>query len=99
MIQEPNGVLIVNTARGAVTDEAAVAEAILAGKIGGFATDVYSMEPFSVDHPMYALRNHPNVCMTPHMAWGALEARQRCIHEMAENIKAFECRRARNRIV
>ena len=94
-----NGVLIVNTARGAVTDESAVAEAILAGKIGGFATDVYSMEPFGPDHPMHALRNHPNVCMTPHMAWGALEARQRCIHEMAENIKAFENGIARNQIV
>lgn len=94
-----DGVLIVNTARGAVTDESAVAEAILAGKIGGFATDVYSMEPFGPDHPMHALRNHPNVCMTPHMAWGALEARQRCIHEMAENIKAFENGIARNQIV
>ena len=94
-----DGVLIVNTARGAVMDESAVADAILTGKIGGFATDVYSAEPFGADHPMYALRSHPNVCMTPHMAWGALEARQRCIHEMAENIKAFQAGEARNRIV
>lgn len=94
-----DGVLIVNTARGAVLDESAVADAVLAGKIGGFATDVYSAEPFGTDHPMYALRNHPNVCMTPHMAWGALEARQRCINEMAENIRAFQVGEDRNRIV
>lgn len=94
-----DGVIIVNVARGAVTDEAAVAKAILSGKIGGFATDVYSEEPFSASHPFYPLREHPNVCMTPHMAWGALEARQRCINEMAENIRNFECGGSRNRVV
>lgn len=94
-----DGVLLVNLARGAVTDEDAVAQAVLSGKIGGFATDVYSVEPFGVDHPMYSLREHPHVCMTPHMAWGALEARQRCINEMAENIRHFACGQTRNRIV
>ena len=64
-----DGVLIVNVARGAVTDEAAIAKGILSGKIGGFATDVYSEEPFTKNHPFYSLREHPNVCMTPHMAW------------------------------
>lgn len=94
-----DGVLIVNVARGAVTDEAAIAKGILSGKIGGFATDVYSEEPFTKNHPFYSLREHPNVCMTPHMAWGAVEARQRCINEMAENIRAFACGDSRNRIV
>lgn len=94
-----DGVILVNVARGAVTDESAIADAVLNGKIGGFATDVYSVEPFGTDHPMYALREHPGVCMTPHMAWGAVEARQRCINEMAENIRAFERGDIRNRVV
>lgn len=94
-----DGVILVNLARGAVTDEAAVADAVMSGKIGGFATDVYSVEPFGTDHPMYALREHPNVCMTPHMAWGALEARQRCINEMANNILTFAKGERRNRVV
>lgn len=94
-----DGVLLVNLARGAVTDENAVAQAVLSGKIGGFATDVYSVEPFGEDHPMYALREHPHVCMTPHMAWGAVEARQRCINEMAENISAYINGDVRNRVV
>lgn len=94
-----DGVILVNVARGAVTDENAIVQNVLSGKIGGFGTDVYSVEPFGADHPMYSLREHPNVCMTPHLAWGALEARQRCIDEMAKNIRSFiECG-SQNRIV
>ncbi len=92
------GALLVNTARGAVTDEAAVAEAILEGRLGGFATDVYSAEPLAADSPLYALRGLPNVCLTPHMAWGAVEARQRCIDEIAANIRSFLDGGTRSRI-
>ena len=81
--------ILVNVARGAVTDEAAIAEAILQGQLGGFGADVYSEEPFSASHPFYAIRHLPNVCLTPHMAWGAREARERCLAEVAENIRAF----------
>ena len=83
------GAILINVARGAVTDEAAVAEAILQGQLGGFGADVYSEEPFSASHPFYAIRHLPNVCLTPHMAWGAKEARERCLAEVAENIRAF----------
>ena len=69
------GAILVNMARGAVTDEAAVAEAILAGRLGGFGADVYSTEPFRAEHPFSALLGMPQVCLTPHMSWGALEAR------------------------
>jgi glycerate dehydrogenase len=91
--------IVINVARGAVTDEVALASAIKEGRIGGLGIDVYSVEPFPTTHPFYEIREYPNVCLTPHMAWGALEARQRCIHEMAENIKAFENGIARNQIV
>ncbi len=82
-------VILVNAARGAVTDEAAVADAVEKGRIGAFGTDVYSVEPFDKEHPFYRIRNLPNVLLTPHMAWGAYEARNRCINEIILNIKDF----------
>lgn len=94
-----DGVILVNAARGAVTDEKAVAEAVLAGKIGGFGCDVYSEEPFGPGHPFQALLHHPSVCLTPHMAWGAAEARQRCMDEIAENIRAYLTGGQRSRVV
>ncbi len=90
--------VIVNTARGAVTDEAAFAEAILHGKIGGFGTDVYSLEPIAEDSPLWKVMEHPNTIFTPHMAWGAYEARMRCMREIAENIKVFFAGGVRNRV-
>ena len=82
-------VILVNVARGAVTDEAAVAEAVVNGDIGAFGTDVYSVEPFDKEHPFNSIKNYPNVILTPHMAWGAYEARKRCLDEIVANIKDF----------
>lgn len=85
---KPDAILI-NVARGAVTDETAVADAVLAGRLGGFACDVYSTEPFGDGHPFARLVGRENVLLTPHMAWGALEARIRCLDEVVKNIDAF----------
>ena len=93
-----DGVVIINTARGAVCDEAAVADAVLSGKIGALGCDVYSKEPFGEDHPFSALLDRPNVCLTPHMAWGSYEARNRCVRRMAENITEFFAGNTHNRI-
>lgn len=82
-------VILVNAARGAVMDEEAVAAAIENGEIGAFGTDVYSVEPFPKTHPFYKIRINPNVILTPHMAWGAFEARTRCLYEITENIRSF----------
>ena len=90
--------ILINVARGAVTDESAVADAVLDGKIGGFATDVYSVEPFPADHPMTRLLHCDNVMLTPHMAWGALEARVRCLDEIVMNIEAYLKGEKRNRV-
>ena len=81
--------IFINVARGAVADEAALAAAVREGRLGGLGVDVYSREPFPEEHPFYAVRDLPNVCFTPHMAWGALETRQRCLREIVENIRAF----------
>ncbi len=93
-----DGAIVVNTARGAVTDEAALAQAVKEGKIA-LGCDVYSVEPFGESHPFYELRGLPQVCLTPHMAWGAYEARMRCVAEIAKNIESFYKKEERNRIV
>ena len=93
-----DGVILVNVARGAVTDEQAVADAVLSGKLGGFGCDVFSTEPFGAEHPFSAILDCPNVCLTPHMAWGSYEARVRCLDTIAENIRAFVAGRTLNRV-
>ena len=88
--------LFINVARGAVADEQALADAIREGKLGGLGVDVYSAEPFPETHPFYAIRGDSRVCMTPHLAWGAYEARERCIREIVLNIRAFQEGQRRN---
>ena len=92
------GAIVINTARGAVCDESALAEAAKIGKIL-LGCDVYSTEPFGTDHPFWEIKNLPNVCLTPHMAWGAFESRTRCINVIAENIRLFFDNNSQNRIV
>ena len=91
--------ILVNVSRGAVTDEAALAKAITEERIGGIGIDVYSVEPFGKDHPFNDILDKDNVCLTPHMAWGASEARNRCVREIALNASAFFDGEIRNRIV
>lgn len=92
------GVIIVNAARGAVADEAALADALREGRIGGLGIDVYSTEPMPESHPFYPIRHLPNLCLTPHMAWAAYEARCRCLSEICENIRCYLKGEKRNRI-
>lgn len=91
--------IVVNVARGAVCDEAALCQAVSEGRLGGLGVDVYTTEPFPVDSPYSAVMHMDNVCLTPHMAWGAYEARNRCMQEICENIKAFYKGEQRNRLV
>ena len=91
------GAIVVNVARGAVCDEKALAEAAKKGDIS-IGVDVYSTEPFSADHPFYEIKDQKNVLFTPHNAWGAYEARNRCLMEMIENIKAFYAGKVRCRV-
>ena len=94
-----DGAMLINVARGAVTDEAAVAAAVENGKLGGLGVDVYSVEPFCEEHPFYRLLDRDNVCFTPHMAWGAAESRARCLAVIVDNITAFFGGVNQNRIV
>lgn len=85
----PNAIVI-NVARGAVVDESALADAVSEGRIGGIGIDVYSREPLPKSHPFFRLRDQPNVCLTPHMAWGGFETRCRLLSEIEKNIEAFQ---------
>ena len=82
-------VLIVNEARGAVLNESDVADAIKKGTIGAFGSDVYSVEPFGIDHSFYEIKDYPNVLLTPHAAWGSYESRLRCINVICDNIASY----------
>lgn len=84
-----DGAVLLNLARGAVTDEEAVAQAVESGKLGGLGADVYSVEPFGETHPFYRIKERENVYLTPHMSWGAYESRVRCLSVICENIAAF----------
>jgi glycerate dehydrogenase len=79
---------VVNTARGGMINEQALADALRRGHLGGAATDVLSVEPPVDGNPLLA-DDIPRLIITPHSAWGSVEARQRIIGQLAENATAF----------
>lgn len=82
---KPN-VVIVNTGRGALINEADLCEALAAKRIAGAGLDVQEVEPPAEDSPLYTL---DNVIITPHMGWKGLETRQRLVGIIRDNIQAF----------
>jgi len=93
---KPDAVLI-NTARGALVDAAALAAALKAGRLGGAGIDVLEREPPPPDHPLLDA-SVPNLIVTPHVAWAARESRQRCLDELALNVAAFLEGQTRGRV-
>lgn len=77
---------LINTARGSLVDEAALATALKAGQLAGAAVDVVSVEPMRADNP---LRGARNCIITPHLAWASLAARRRLMAQTASNVAAF----------
>ena len=77
---------LINTARGGLIDESALANALNSGKIAGAALDVLTNEPPKADNPLIHAKN---CIITPHMAWASLEARVRLLHATEENVRAF----------
>lgn len=80
------GAILINTGRGPLVDEQAVAAALHSGHLGAYGTDVMSKEQPSADNP---LLSEANAFITPHIAWATLEARTRLMAIASENIKAF----------
>lgn len=81
--QMKDGAILLNTSRGPVIDEGAVADALHSGKLRGAAMDVVSVEPIAADNPLLTA---PNCIITPHIAWAPTETRQRIIDITAQNI-------------
>ena len=83
-----DGAILLNTARGTLVDEQAVADALHAGKLGGFGADVVSVEPMKADNPLLSCKGE-NIVVTPHIAWATHEARERLLATVAANVGAF----------
>lgn len=81
--------LIINTARGGLVDEAALAAALTSGQIGGAGFDVVTAEPPPADHPFMRLLDRPNFILTPHVAWASREAIQGLADQLTQNIELF----------
>ncbi|MFO7594696.1 MAG: 2-hydroxyacid dehydrogenase [Pseudomonadota bacterium] len=89
------GAILINTARGGIVDEQALANALRAGRLGGAGVDVLEREPPGSDSPLLA-GDIPNLIVTPHIAWAGLESRRRLTDQLAENIRAFLAGRPQN---
>lgn len=81
-----DGVMIVNSSRGPLINEADLAQALNAGKVGAAAVDVVSQEPITADNPLLTAKN---MIITPHIAWATKEARSRLMAIAVENATAF----------
>lgn len=91
---KPSAILI-NTARGGLVDEQALADALRAGDIAGAGIDVLSTEPPAADNPLISLSSL-NLILTPHVAWASDEAMQALADQMIDNIEAFVAGQAKN---
>lgn len=91
-MMKPTAVLV-NTSRGGLIDEEALAEALNSGRIAGAGLDVLSVEPPPADHPLVRARN---CFITPHIAWATRAARARLLDIVVENIRGFLAGRPQN---
>ena len=78
--------ILINTARGGLVDERALADTLNAGGIAGALLDVCSTEPIGADNPLLDAKN---CVITPHIAWATVAARQRLMQTTADNVAAF----------
>ncbi len=93
--QMKDGAILLNTSRGSLVDEEAVAQALKSGKLYAFAADVLPQEPMRKDSPFFGL---PNAILTPHIAWASRAARKRLLDVTAGNIAAFLEGKVLNRV-
>lgn len=81
------GAILINTARGALVDEQAIADALESGHLAGYGADVMEQEPPRKDCPLFS---QPHAYLTPHIAWATKEARERLMRICVDNVRAFK---------
>lgn len=89
------GAILINTGRGGLIDEQAVADALASGQLSAYCADVMTDEPPHNDNPLF---KQPNAYITPHIAWATREARERLMNICVENIKKFIEGEPQNRV-
>ncbi|MBT0720691.1 glycerate dehydrogenase [Tatumella sp. TA1] len=87
-LMKPSAYLI-NTARGAIVDESALANALRQGELAGAGLDVFAQEPLPLTHPLLDESIRNKVILTPHVAWASTEARQQLLQQLIENVDYF----------
>lgn len=91
--------ILINVARGPVVDEQALYDALVNGTIAAAGLDVLVKEPIAADNPLGKIKDSTKLLITPHMAWGSHEARERCAREVYQNIKSYLNGQERNRVI
>lgn len=91
--------ILVNVARGKVVNNTDLYEALEAGEIAGAGLDVLEQEPLTLTNPLSKIKDSNKLIITPHLAWGSVEARMRCVEGVYENIKAFQRGEERNVVI
>lgn len=81
--------VLINVARGAVVNNRDLYEALEAGEIAAAGLDVVEKEPLELSNPLSRIKDSNKLIITPHLAWGSVEARNRCVQGVYDNIKAF----------
>ncbi len=90
---------LVNVARGPVVNNTDLYEALESGKLAGAGLDVLEKEPLQLSNPLSKIKDSNKLIITPHLAWGSVEARMRCVEGVYDNIKAFQRGEERNVVI
>lgn len=90
--------VLLNVARGPVVNNVDLAKALEENLIAGAGIDVFEKEPIAADNPLWKIQDSTRLVVTPHIAWGTVEARTRLVGEVLENIRAFLRGESRNRV-
>ena len=85
--------ILINTSRGPLVDNQALADALNAGQIAGAGLDVVSVEPPPPDNPLFTAKN---CFVTPHIAWATRSARSRLLNTLVDNVKAYLAEKPEN---
>ena len=85
-LMKPEAILV-NMGRGGIVDEQALADAVDAGTIAGAALDVFVKEPLPADNPLLHVKHPERLRLAPHAAWASVQARERLVRQIADNIE------------